>query len=70
MNFANFRATHGLIGVYNPAYRMYVAPSFLYSDPSVLFLLPNDVVGPCVSTTLQKRSTLCIHVGSTKRPES
>ena len=51
-------------------YRMYVAPPLVYSDPSVLSLLPNDAVGPCVSTTLQKKwSTLSTHVGSNKRLE-
>ena len=49
---------------------MYVAPQLVYSDPSVLSLLPNDVVGSCVTTTLHKKwSTLGTHVGSSKRLE-
>ena len=41
---------------------MYVAPQLVYSDPSVLSLLPNDVVGPCVTTTLHKNGVLLVHM--------
>ena len=53
-NFDNFRATQCFVRWHNPAYILHVAPPLLYSDPSVLSLLPNDVVGPCVTTTLHK----------------
>ena len=66
MNFDNFRATQHFVCGHNPAYIMYVAPPLLYSDLSVLSLLPNDVVGPCV-TTLQEMSTLCTYEGFTKQ---
>ena len=56
MHFDNFRVTHhGYIRGHNPAYKMYVAPPLLYSDPSVLSILPNDVVGHCVTTTNHKK---------------
>ena len=41
---------------------MYVAPPLVYSDPSVLSLLPNDAVGPCVATTLHRNGVLCVHM--------
>ena len=69
INFDNFGATQRFLRGHNPAYILHVAPPLLYSDPSVLSLLPNDVVGPCVTTTLHKMSTLGTHVGSTKRLE-
>ena len=58
INFDNFRATHRFVRGHSPAYRMYVAPPLVYSDPSVLSLLPNDAVGPCVTTTLHKNGVL------------
>ena len=71
INFDNFRATQRFVRGHNPAYIMHVAPPLLYSDPSVLSPLlysdpsvlsplPNDVVGPCVTTTLHKW-VLCVH---------
>ena len=54
INFDNFGATQRFVRGHNPAYILHVAPPLLYSDPSILSLLPNDVVGPCVTTTLHK----------------
>ena len=54
IHFDNFRATQRFVRGHHLAYRMYVAPPLLYSDPSDLSILPNDVAGPCVTTTLQK----------------
>ena len=54
INFDNFRATQRFVHGHNPAYIMHVAAPVLYSDPSVHSLLPNDVVGPCITTTLHK----------------
>ena len=51
INFDNFRATQRFVRGHNPAYIMHVSPPLLYSDLSVLSLLSNDVVGPCVTTT-------------------
>ena len=58
MHLDNFRATQFFVHGHNPAYKKCVAPSLLYSDPSVLSLLPNDAVGTCVTTALHTNGVL------------